>query len=252
MSKVARNPRRSGRTTVGSWPPRPYCAAVDAAPAGSACTFLFRPSGSKKPCGGQDCGAAKMQPSGRPSPLPGDRAASFQPPSASGTNGLHTISTDSRSLDMNQELDVLDIDRWVKQFPHPPEEGGFGCLITGPADIAHVVQLRSEALKGTSDLAAVPCDIFVFAQGEPTRRDVTKVNGVPYRPAALPWPVTADGAPMTFLAQFRFTESADLTGKLPGDILVVFISDDDLYPFDQPQETLRFEWYPLGLNALVA
>ena len=152
----------------------------------------------------------------------------------------------------DHELDVLDIDRWVKQFPHPPEEGGFGCLITGPADIAHVVQLRSKALVGTSDLAAVPCDIFVFAQGEPMRRDVTKVNGVPYRPAALPWPVTVDGEPMTFLAQFRFTESADLTGKLPGDILLVFISDDDLYPFDQPQETLRFEWYPLGLDALVS
>lgn len=56
---------------------------------------------------------------------------------------------------------------------------------------------------------------------------------------------------MTFLAQYRFAESRDLVGDLPGDILIVFASDDSLFPFDQPQETLRFEWYPLGIEDLV-
>ena len=54
---------------------------------------------------------------------------------------------------------------------------------------------------------------------------VTKVAGLPYRAAGLPWPLTDDGRPMTFLAQFCFEESRDLVGKLPGDVLLIFAED---------------------------
>lgn len=150
--------------------------------------------------------------------------------------------------------DVLDIDRWIRQFPLdglPPKQR-CGTTITGPAHIAQVEQLRAAALSGATDLPSTKCDIFVFAEGEPPRRDVTKVNGPPYRPAQRPWPTSADGDPMTFLAQFRFTESRDLVGQTPGDLLLVFATDDSLFPFDQPQETLLFEWYRLGLDDLVS
>lgn len=143
--------------------------------------------------------------------------------------------------------------RW-ETWPEKPGCGaikGCGSTITGPAHIAHVEQLRAAAVGGNSDLPATKCDIFVFAEGESPRRDVTKVNGLPYRPAGRPWPTSTDGDPMTFLAQFRFTESRDLVGQTPGDLLLVFATDDSLLPFDQPQESLLFEWYPLGLGDLV-
>jgi hypothetical protein len=52
---------------------------------------------------------------------------------------------------------------------------------------------------------------------------------------------------MTFLAQFNFTGSRDLFDTLPGDVLLIFSEDDDICS-DDPQEKIRFEWYPADLQ----
>ncbi|MGD9644530.1 MAG: DUF1963 domain-containing protein [Pirellulales bacterium] len=90
-----------------------------------------------------------------------------------------------------------------------------------------------------------------MALGEPARPDVTKIGGLPYRPAGIPWPSTKFGAPMTFVAQFRFTESHDIVGETPGEILLVFAPES--YPAKDPSDPRFFhlEWYPLGITALV-
>jgi len=44
-------------------------------------------------------------------------------------------------------------------------------------------------------------DIFVMAEGEPDNRWITKIGGVPYRPAAASWPQSCNGDPMAFVAQ---------------------------------------------------
>src|SRR5205823_5036132 len=123
---------------------------------------------------------------------------------------------------------LVDIERWIAMFPldkeikRLPWPFELNCSICGPSDLAIVEQLRRAADSVHSLGVRVPNDIFIFAHGEPKRRDVTKIGGLPYRPAHLPWPKTTESGPMTFLAQYRFTESTDIVGQLPGDILLVF------------------------------
>jgi hypothetical protein len=52
---------------------------------------------------------------------------------------------------------------------------------------------------------------------------------------------------MALIAQFNFTNSRDLVGELPGDLLLIFGDD-----FDGPIEPLHFEWQNLGLSNLVS
>ena len=80
-----------------------------------------------------------------------------------------------------------------------------GEMITSPHDMVVVELLRQEAFSrsGSSPSAhSVPTDVFVFGKGEPASREVTKVGGVPYWPAARPWPASRTGKPLTFVAQF--------------------------------------------------
>lgn len=143
----------------------------------------------------------------------------------------------------------FDLAEWIKRFP--VEEFGqerCGGAVTSPIDAAIVEQVRSLA-SGQIELGpSVPTDIFIFGAGEPDRRDVTKVNGLPYRPAGLPWPLRADGEPMTFLCQYRFTESKDIIGELPGDVMLVFVIEKGIY---LDEGVFHFEWYPLGLTDLI-
>ncbi len=96
-----------------------------------------------------------------------------------------------------------------------------------------------------------PTDQLFFVAGEPAERSVTKVAGLPYRAAGLPWPLTDDGRPRTFLAQFGFDASRDLVGKRPGDVLLIFAEDREAYLPNAYDSSLRFEWYPLGLRDLI-
>jgi hypothetical protein len=128
-----------------------------------------------------------------------------------------------------------------------PPDSDSGLTIVSPCDLAYVEQWRALAAAGHDLGPTVPADIFVFALGQPPRRDVSKVGGLPYRPRGKPWPTT-EGGPMTFLAQLRFTESRDLVGELPGDLLLIFTRDMSLY--NGEPTCLAFEWYPLGLTDL--
>lgn len=87
---------------------------------------------------------------------------------------------------------------------------------------------------------AVPVDIFVFGIGEPDNRFATKIGGLPYRPASSRWPTTLNGRPMALIAQFNFTQSLDLVGKLPRDLLLIFGDDSG-----GEVEPLYCEWQPL-------
>lgn len=113
-----------------------------------------------------------------------------------------------------------------------------------------------------------PTDLFVFARGEPERREITKIGGVPYWPAGREWPRSSAGTPMTFIAQFNFADSLDIVGQLPGDLLVIFgalrwysrdelkqvnmewLTTDDRWPVPADSE-FRFEWLPLDRADLI-
>jgi hypothetical protein len=134
----------------------------------------------------------------------------------------------------------FDLDTWLPLFPLRPEFSDVyygGRAVTSPADICNNEHLR-KAIRDQVDWGrAVPVDIFVFAEGEPPDPFVTKIGGVPYRPSAKAWPVLSDGQLMTFVGQICFADSFDLTGELPGAVLLVFSGATLELGYDQ-----AFEW----------
>jgi hypothetical protein len=93
------------------------------------------------------------------------------------------------------------------------------CII-GPYDACLVANLRQKITNLVVLGEPYPADVFILSHGEGTQ-DCTKIGGLPFWRRHLPWP-TCSGQPLPFLAQFNFAESEDITGELPGDILLLF------------------------------
>jgi Domain of unknown function (DUF1963) len=144
---------------------------------------------------------------------------------------------------MNYQFTIND---WLARFPLKEECGHYSAeIITSPCDLCQNVHLRREMQDQFDWGQAVPIDIFVMAEGEPKDRHVTKIGGLPYRPAATPWPTAPTGDPLVFLAQFNFADSKDLIPEVPGDVLLVFGDNADL------PDTLSFEWQRCGISSLI-
>jgi Domain of unknown function (DUF1963) len=141
----------------------------------------------------------------------------------------------------------FNIDEWLQRFPLEEEYGRFhGNIATSPWDNCQNEQLRHQ-MQGEFEWGpAVPVDMFVMADGETEDRQVTKIGGLPYRPAAATSPTDTSGKPLVFLAQFNFGDSKDLTGELPGDVLLVFAEN-----YQMPG-SLHFEWQRRGLQGLIS
>ena len=148
---------------------------------------------------------------------------------------------------------TFDLEYWTKTTRSSAvnERVREGFRIVGPPDMVFRERLRAQTLSKFEHGISVPTDAFVFATGEPKRRDVTKIGGAPYRSANMPWPTDAGGKAFTFLAQFRFCESQDIVGRLPGDLLLVF-AQGATFPFRPRQDFLRFEWVTLGEGKLLS
>ena len=91
-------------------------------------------------------------------------------------------------------------------------------------------------------------DVMLVFEGEPGDRFVTKLGGLPYRPASVPWPRIPSGEPMVFFGQVCFADSRDLVGELPGDVLLIFTHGEHDHTSG---DGLHYEWYPLGIEGLV-
>lgn len=87
-------------------------------------------------------------------------------------------------------------------------------------------------------------DSFYLGRGEPERRDITKINGLPYRRRDKPWPLDDEGKPYTFVFQVRLTESRRFIKNIRRDFLLVFGNNPFL-------DDVRFEWVDAGLDSLV-
>lgn len=125
-----------------------------------------------------------------------------------------------------------------------------GQSVASPYHLAVVEQIREETGALQRVLGSVAADVFVFGRGEPARRDVTKIGGLPYWPRSRPWPRDAAGEPLTFVAQFCFADSRDIVGRLPGDVLLLFAAKEDLRQ-DVEEGALAVEWMPLGEATLM-
>ena len=149
----------------------------------------------------------------------------------------------------NDEIS-FDIEKWVHQFPLDDvlakchvDDNYYPAVhhVTSPFHIAMVQQIRARVARVRNMPVGAPCDVFAFGLGEPLRRDITKIGGLPFRSANRPWPIAEDGGPMTFLCQFRFAESQDIVPDLPGDLLLVFCTDESDW-FGE----LHFEWHSIS------
>lgn len=117
-----------------------------------------------------------------------------------------------------------------------------------PSDLVVCTQLRREVydrLKRPD--GAIRTDVFVWCQGEPANRALTKVGGLPYWPVNRDWPM--DDSPMRFVAQFNFSDSLDLLPELPGTILCVFCRGAEFYGADSD---LHCEWVSVADTPLVS
>jgi hypothetical protein len=144
----------------------------------------------------------------------------------------------------------FNLDEWLPRIPLESTAFGedafiySGEIITSPYHLCQNEHLRNALRDQLVWGESVDMDVFVMAKGEPQERHVTKVSGLPYWPSAKPWPTGPKGKPLFFVAQFCFADSQDLTGQLPGDILLIFSRDKYF-------KSLKFEWLPLGLNDLI-
>ena len=135
-----------------------------------------------------------------------------------------------------------DVDRHI-QLMEPAGE-----ILVGPGSLAVNEQLRAEAFVGNRYRGArMATDVFVWARGDPPNLAMTKIGGVPYRSRSATWPQDSLGKPIRFIAQLCFADSRDISGDLPGDLLLIFGDDDALLV--EP-ERLVFEWSSFGIRDL--
>lgn len=159
----------------------------------------------------------------------------------------------------------ISLGDWIPRFPVRPDEDAEArsaqAYVVGPKSVAVVEQLRARHGGPAALGPPAPTDVLVWAQGEPEHRAATKIGGLPYRPAGLPWPTGKEGQPSAFVGQICFADSRDLlinprgkTVDLPGDVLLLFspeksgLWDSD----DEDPKSLQHEWHPLGLDRLVS
>jgi hypothetical protein len=198
--------------------------------------------------------------------------------SSNDTEAAETATMPQKPLTQKKSHDVVDIEHWIKIFPLENAEAAFqkqlsiparpvnateeemqhweylfgdsehftkpsGEIIVSPADLALTEQMRRQVGKSRDLGKAVPTDIFLLGVGRPKLPYLTKVGGVPYRPADKPWPTSSDGTPLTFFAQFCFLDSQDLTSSnLPGDVMMVFIRDWDSLSDPKKTDNYCIEW----------
>ncbi|MCA8919401.1 MAG: DUF1963 domain-containing protein [Planctomycetes bacterium] len=147
---------------------------------------------------------------------------------------------ENRRRRMPEDYTEASFERHVKQMM--PK---WRTILT-PKDLAVCAQLRWESWPDENPPKnSVPTDVIVWCQGEPANRALTKIGGLPYWPINREWP--NNGKPMVFVGQFNFGDSTDILMALPGQILSIFVKEDDLYD----PEHFHFEWLNESDGALI-
>ena len=162
--------------------------------------------------------------------------------------------------------EIFDIEYWKTVFPFQqfdelfPDYPYLDVLgeeweVTSPFHLVMNEHRRQQTTAHKPREKHTLIDIFVWAYGEPSKREVTKMGGLPYFPASRPWPKSVQGEPLEFLAQVCFKDSSDICGSLPGDILIIFVRPDPkvLYDdaFTDDRSVFHFEWVSIADFPLV-
>ena len=116
---------------------------------------------------------------------------------------------------------VFNLQSWMSEEEIlKTEVDGFSSLISPVHAIQYEKLLRASIPSGAEK---VPVDIFIFGQGRPSARPLTKIGGAPFRPKKLAWPLRA-GIALDFIGQLCFIDSFDIVSKEDcyGEVLLVF------------------------------
>jgi len=161
---------------------------------------------------------------------------------------VNSSASPKEPLRMNAGNYRFSFEEWLPRVPLEPKYKKYsGEVVTGPRSFVNNELLRRELTEQYNWGPSVAMDVFVFSKGEAPDRHVTKLGGLPFRPAREPWPVTDLGEPLTFLAQINFHDSHDITGRLPGDILLVFVE----FSRGNLIKSAQFEWQSAELTDLI-
>src|SRR5215831_5396329 len=143
----------------------------------------------------------------------------------------------------------VDVSEFVRHFPGQIErKAGFPVFnLFTPFEVAlRENQLRM--VKAELDLGqSVPAHYLLYAQGEPETREQSRIGGLPYRPRGLPWPLDDLGHPREFVCQIDFSDSRSFLPALPGEIMLLFASEEGV-----GDEPFTLEWYSRGLTDLMS
>ena len=126
---------------------------------------------------------------------------------------------------IRSKLDEFKPDDWFDLFPPfaPSQYGNWATRdIIGPYDACRILSVRERVKPFVSFGLPVPVDMFLLSVGEAPTRDCTKIGGLPFWPIGRQWPRSITGDFLPFLAQFNFSESRDITGDLPENLLLLF------------------------------
>ncbi len=142
----------------------------------------------------------------------------------------------------------IDLDELARTLRDAPTRAEVRTRIVGPHDLHVFEQRRRQRIVRSA--AAIPADYFVFASGEAPHRAMTKLGGVPFLPASMPWP-RRRGTVGDFYAQLSFVDSKDLLPSLPGDILLVFRFHDLPDVTSWQEELYDFVWVDSAERRLI-
>lgn len=122
---------------------------------------------------------------------------------------------------------------WARASPWAPESavefeyyvrlnGPTGESISTELDAALVEQLRCEVRRERSLGRSVATDVFVWQPGDSANLGATRVGGAPCGDVK-DWPTDPQTkSPMHFIAQICFSDSHDLVGSTPDEVLLIF------------------------------
>ena len=108
-----------------------------------------------------------------------------------------------------------------------------GEVIVGPRDLITREMLINKYLRprlADLDKDACPTVVFLWELGQGPakyKRRGTRIGGTPWWPASKQWPCDSEGTPLRFVVQIDFGLKHSLEVKLPGELLSIFVSENE-------------------------
>lgn len=119
----------------------------------------------------------------------------------------------------------FDLESWIMSRPPLTRAAKrwAGATIDRPAILAATLWARQQRVVRTALIEPVPCDIALYAIGQPESPECTHLGGAAWMPVGTDWPHDSEGDPTAFLGQVYFGDSLDsLDQDLPGIALQVY------------------------------